>query len=643
MMRRLVILTMAMCFAATLHAQDNRLRDSLLVRLETTSDNEDRLKVLLSLTKATQSALEECRKYNDLLFAEAERQHNDIYKCEAYFTRVMMAYNTYDAEAVQRNADLLMPLARKAKCYDLMFRGWRCKIDYMTISQNFEFNEKEARKMLLEAEELDNTMGILEASQCLANIFELTFRSQQAMEILEKALPLAEKYGQLNVLSNIWQQLLFLYSSTGTYDRWLQLLQTVETHMMALSPHQLESQGLTLLITYTSFVDYYTKIKDFEKAATYLAKADIYAKDISSTLYMIFYNNISAIYYFRSEQYALALERINRTFETMGTRMPSNDYQNLLYIKALILHKFGRFADASTFYKEAITMRDSLQTAAINKQNDQLKKDFRADKLLLEQARIRQQLQIYTLILLIAGILAIGGFTFFALRSHKVLKKDESEMRAMTRRMKAVNEAKNRFLSNINATIREPLNAVVEGSMRLATHQIKDRAEEQALSTQIRCMSSELLKVINDILDLSRLEAGMMKFETTDAEVSSLLLDGVCAMESPTNKIHVITEYPENMLFMVRLDAARLQQVFRSLLVADQDEIVVYVREQWQGLRIAVTGSILAQDNASQEAIIRNEINKMLIVHFKGSYKIGRDNGREAVILYIPVQEIIRA
>lgn len=56
-----------------------------------------------------------------------------------------------------------------------------------------------------------NAAGILEASQALSNLYRVTYRKEQAVEVLEEALPLAYQRGDFGTIMNIWQQLLFIY------------------------------------------------------------------------------------------------------------------------------------------------------------------------------------------------------------------------------------------------------------------------------------------------------------------------------------------------------------------------------------------------------------------------------------------------
>lgn len=645
MITRLLVFFCLLALPGALSAQENNVRDSLLVRLGTTTGhNEERMEVLNALAKTTFGNLEECRKYAEDLLAEAEHQNNGYYKCQAYLSQLLVAYNSYKADEVQRIAAILVGLSRQEKLYDIMFKAWRCSIDFMILSQDFERNEKEAKRMLREAERLNSAAGVLEASRALSNLYRATYRKEQAVEVLEDVLPLAYQHGDLATIMNIWQQLLFVYPEINEGPKWIEALRSFEAYIYNLPDNGYRTELPMLLILYASYVDYYTQNEDWERARAALAKGEGFYPEVNSPLYQIIFDRKACGYYCGTQQYEKALGKIDKALASVKALSSEQDYYGIFPLKAFILYKLGRYAEAADHYRESIVYNDHLQTGAIGKQYEELKRNFNSDQQQLEAARFRFSLQLYMLILLILALLVVGGFIFYVFRSHRTLRRGEAEMRVVTRRMELANEAKNRFLSNVSTTIRGPLNAVVEGSMRLASHQAGSRSEQQRLTQDIRRMSADLLKVINDILDLSRLEAGMMKFDKRDTEVSSLLAGAASVAGTSANRIEIRPEYPDNTLFIADLDAARLQQVFETLLLPPETRsvIVVTVREADKVLHIRVAGSALAQGQPPQDIVIRNEINRMLVTRFGGSYTISEEAGVGLINLTIPIREVIR-
>lgn len=87
------------------------------------------------------------------------------------------------------------------------------------------------------------------------------------------------------------------------------------------------------------------------------------------------------------------------------------------------------------------------------------------------------------------------------------------------------NEVKSRFLANMSYNIRIPLNNVVGFSQLLSTDMGLDDKEKLEYSEIIQANSTDLIQLVNDVLDLSRLEAKMMKFQIQDCEIREICND----------------------------------------------------------------------------------------------------------------------
>jgi signal transduction histidine kinase/FixJ family two-component response regulator len=139
-------------------------------------------------------------------------------------------------------------------------------------------------------------------------------------------------------------------------------------------------------------------------------------------------------------------------------------------------------------------------------------------------------------------------------------------------RVKAVSatEAKSQFLANMSHEIRTPMTAILgycdvllEESRRDATMQ----RHEAALAT-IRRNGTHLLEVVNDILDLSKIEAGHMTMASEAVNVESLIADASALLRSRAEEKQLRFEvYQDGPLpLTIRSDATRLRQILINLL-----------------------------------------------------------------------------
>ena len=103
------------------------------------------------------------------------------------------------------------------------------------------------------------------------------------------------------------------------------------------------------------------------------------------------------------------------------------------------------------------------------------------------------------------------------------LKQQEALAHALAAAQQA-SKAKTTFLNSMSHDIRTPMNAIV-GFTALAQTHSDDRAQVQDYLSKISTSSTHLLSLINDILDMSRIESGTVKLQETDVHLPDLLHD----------------------------------------------------------------------------------------------------------------------
>ncbi|RKJ56591.1 response regulator [bacterium 1XD42-1] len=128
-------------------------------------------------------------------------------------------------------------------------------------------------------------------------------------------------------------------------------------------------------------------------------------------------------------------------------------------------------------------------------------------------------------------------------------------------------KAKSKFLSNMSHDIRTPMNAIV-GMTAIATAHIDDQNQVQNCLRKIALSSKHLLGLINDVLDMSKIESGKMTLSMDQVSLKEVV-EGIVSIVQPQVKakrqkfdVHIENIVTEN----VCCDSVRLNQVLLNLL-----------------------------------------------------------------------------
>ncbi len=280
-------------------------------------------------------------------------------------------------------------------------------------------------------------------------------------------------------------------------------------------------------------------------------------------------------------------------------------------------------------------------TAAISaKQLEEIKEIYHLNQLVWERGKLRNRVQ--TSILLSLGIILVLCITYMLRinRIRKALKISKKETQKATRQTERANEMKNRFLSNMSHAIRVPLNGVLGFSQIIANEVEIDEPTRKEYSDIIQQNTEQLMRLVNNVLDLSRLEAGMMKFQLSDYDIVQLCKDsvGMAQMQNPTLHIHFYSDIDE---YIVYTDTNRMMQLIVSILTCpspsfkEKRDLQFTLDKNGEILCFKVTNSPLADLNyANQDSALRNDVNLLLLKHFGGTYQVIHDGKEGPTILF---------
>ena len=218
------------------------------------------------------------------------------------------------------------------------------------------------------------------------------------------------------------------------------------------------------------------------------------------------------------------------------------------------------------FRADIMSAKKLLSHSSFRKVSEQIRNWNKTDELSLEAEYHRngdEEERFGRLLINIAGneyyLVILSDIT----EEYKVRRKMEDDLELAYRE----SQSKTDFLSNMSHEIRTPMNGIL-GMLNLMRAHIDNRAETETYLNKTEELSQFLLTLINDILDMSRIESGKMKLEEVPFDLSDLAdrLDAMFRSTAEGKGIHWKVEMQDFDVYRVIGDEMRLSQVIINFI-----------------------------------------------------------------------------
>lgn len=462
--------------------------------------------------------------------------------------------------------DELAPTLKSPKTEEAYFTLVLWEVNAYIMRGDLSLAIDRARLMYEYAKDIKSNFGIALSNQAIGQAYSASNIQDKALSSYMDALRYLpennpQTYRLLVKISTQLQQMNRLEEAMEYVKKLNPLLEQNPEHPLAI-PILIEN------------ATYYISSGDQDTALQYLYRADsIYknhtheiAHEFSINYYTAACYRALAADYHDKEKADEALALYNQLLEVVSNNKRSLEYRWICAEKIYLYKLLGRFDEACQIYKELYSVTDTLASKSYIRQINALKATYQVDEIELEN-KAQQNKMVVVLIFIGLGLLTfISMLAIWLRRQKKIVVMSTETLEQLRHNAENATRAKSIFLSNMSHEIRTPLNAL-SGFSALLTEEGLDDSTRRQCTDIIQQNSELLLKLINDVIDLSSLEFGKMQFSLAEH-------DAVATCRNVTDTVGKVKQTQAELLFETSLeelyietDDSRLQQVLINLLI----------------------------------------------------------------------------
>ncbi|TMO81363.1 hybrid sensor histidine kinase/response regulator [Pseudoalteromonas sp. S3776] len=286
------------------------------------------------------------------------------------------------------------------------------------------------------------------------------------------------------------------------------------------------------------------------------------------------------------------------------------------YAEALTLHeKFvaeQRGINSETITSALAVLQNQFKATQLNQEIQKLKQERKVQKLKMSQ---RSQLTVFIFVLLFLVI--VTGTALYrrgAEKRAKQLLKEQvaqrtAELQAIAQELREANDVKSQFLANISHEIRTPLTAILGQTDDL----INGLYEPENLQDELKIIqrhSDHLKSLINDVLDLSKIEANRLELNISCFDIVQLVSDVHAMFISQAKAKHLQIRFDNHVgnAFYTKLDLMRVKQILINLCAnavkfTQAGQVVVSLNKTEQGLVFIVKDTGIGMNSSQLKQI----------------------------------------
>lgn len=432
-----------------------------------------------------------------------------------------------------------------------------------------------------------------------------------ALDMYREALAIFQKLNDEDGIAQSYGNMGVAYSELGEYQLSLHYYQR------ALRHYQETNDAYYLSSRHGNIANVYLRTGDLEMALSHTEKAIKFAKQIDN-------KGLELAGLLSQAKIELLQGKLPEAEVTLNTSVSmAKEYKDELRVldglgmHALIKAGQGDFESAVSYFDSFVRKMNASKNEQLLKSLGKLQSQIQASQLNQEIVDLKQhqhvqelemskQRQLTIMLFILFVMIVVTGITIYRRKIEKEAKEQLSlmvakrtqELEEIAEQLRSANDIKSQFLANISHEIRTPLTAILGQTDHLMNGLYKPEKLNEELAV-IQKQSDHLKELINDVLDISKIEANKLELNLEEGNLVELLTD-VHSMLSGQAKEKGLKFAFQNQLgeqFFSYLDFTRVKQILINLCAnaikfTQQGEVELHVSRVEQGIvfRIRDTG-----------------------------------------------------
>ncbi len=541
---------------------------------------------ILSHVRSSKGDYEDGYQYVKQAIKLSEKMGNKELIAQSYNYLFAALFKKGDYKQALQAAEKSLELAQEINSIRLMAQG----NDNIGVIKGINGFHTEAIEYFMKSfrlfEELGDESQMARALLHLGHTFELAGSYENALEYLKRALEIHQrtgnKYNEAWALVNIgvtYSRMNQVDTALSYYERSLEIAEQIKDHRLILT--NLDNIG-----------GKYSLKKDFNKANQYLQRAYELSEKSGINSRTVYITGNLAENYFYMGKFDSARVIGEKQLELALNSGLISEQKVAYYVLAQVYNGLNDHQSAYEALQHYITVNDTIFSREKSRQIEELRENYESEQkeqeiASLEKEKSAEQFRRNTFASVALLILFIGGLLYNNQRI-KVRKNKE-----LLKKGKEVDELKSKFFANITHEFRTPLTLIL-GPIEMMKSEAINPKIHQHLNV-MKTNASRLLDLINQLLELSKIESGSLKLKASSGNIVPVVKGVVMSFESMAEKKGIILKVEsEKEKITLYFDREKLEKILINLIsnalkfTPEGGQILVEIQNKDQHLNINI-------------------------------------------------------